>query len=104
MLGGRYILDGKTPVRCDDPLQWAQWCVENEPSHRVLLDVLTGGVTVSTVFLGVDCGWDMEMGPMLFETMVFGGALDEEQERYRTWDEAEAGHKRMVERAKKGGN
>jgi hypothetical protein len=28
--------------------------------------------------------------------MVFGGVLDGEQERYLTWDAAEAGHSRWV--------
>ncbi len=30
--------------------------------------------------------------------MVFGGKFNQIQERYSTWDEAEAGHKKMVER------
>jgi hypothetical protein len=30
--------------------------------------------------------------------MVFGGPLDQEQIRYCTWDEAEKGHREMVER------
>jgi len=38
---------------------------------------------------------------VLFETMVFGGKLDQEQERYCTYDEAEAGHKTMVERVRR---
>ena len=37
---------------------------------------------------------------MLFETMVFGGSLDQEQDRCTTWDEAEAMHKAVVERVK----
>lgn len=32
------------------------------------------------------------------ETMVFGGPLDAEMERYSTWDEAVAGHAAMVAR------
>lgn len=56
-----------------------------------------GHVEVSTVFLGVD--YRMGNGPtQLFETMVFNGPLDREQARYSTWDEAEAGHRAMVER------
>ena len=35
--------------------------------------------------------------PVLFETMVFGGEYDDYQERYHTYDEAEEGHKRIVE-------
>ena len=32
----------------------------------------------------------------LFETLAFGGPLDEEQRRYSTWDEAMAGHLVLV--------
>ena len=46
---------------------------------------------VSTVFLGLDHAFDGGT-PLLFETMIFGGEHDEYQERYATWDEAEAGH------------
>lgn len=38
--------------------------------------------------------------PILFETMVFGGPLNEEQVRYVTWDEAERGHAEMVARVR----
>ena len=55
---------------------------------------------VSTVFLGMDHSFGREGGPVLFETMVFGGPLDGEQDRYRTIDEARAGHAAMVERAR----
>jgi hypothetical protein len=33
--------------------------------------------------------------------MVFGGDLNRECERYATWDEAEAGHKAMLDRVVK---
>ena len=35
--------------------------------------------------------------PLLFETMIFGGEHDQFQERYSTWEEAMAGHKKAVE-------
>lgn len=56
-------------------------------------------VRVSTIFLGLDHSWGNSQ-PLLFETMVFGGPLDQEQDRYSTWEEAESGHKTMVERVK----
>ena len=57
---------------------------------------------VSTVFLGINHGFDPDEDPLLFETMVFdkerhGGDM----ERYSTWDDALAGHEAMVERVKK---
>lgn len=51
-----------------------------------------GVSVVSTVFLGCDHNWSGEGPPVLFETMVFGGPLDEEQVRYCTLAEARAGH------------
>jgi hypothetical protein len=32
--------------------------------------------------------------------MVFGGRLDGETERYVSWEEAEEGHRRVVERVR----
>ena len=91
-----YILEGKTPVPCNDGLKWGRW-FEKADRHVARTD--EDGVDVSTVFLGTDHGWGQGT-PLLFETMVFGGELDGEQERYSTWEEAEAGHKAMVERVK----
>lgn len=56
---------------------------------------------VSTVFLGLDHGWSMvPQPPVLFETMIFGGPLDDEQWRYCTKEEAIQGHRRAVAMAK----
>ena len=55
-----------------------------------------GDVEVSTVFLGLNHG--DERGDKWFETMVFGGPLNGEQERYETWVEAEAGHAAVIAR------
>ena len=52
---------------------------------------------VSTVFLGIDHNWG-DGPPVLYETMVFGGPLDEEQVRYCTRAEAAAGHDEIVRR------
>ena len=49
-------------------------------------------ILVSTVFLGIDHGWDDETPPHIFETMIFGGEHDEYQARYSTLAEARAGH------------
>lgn len=54
---------------------------------------------ISTVFLGIDHNWGAGP-PVLWETMVFGGELDQEQVRYRSHDAAVVGHKVMVKRVK----
>jgi len=71
----------------------ADW---SEAARRVRWTGLFG-VSVSTIFLVLDHNWDwVDRRPVLFETMVFGGPLDESQWQYRTWDEAVAGHWRAV--------
>ena len=64
-----------------------------EPHKRVALDEI-GEACVSTVFLGDSVTDDDE--PEFFETMVFGGPLDQEQWRYVTYAEAVAGHRLVV--------
>ncbi len=87
-----YILDGKTPVPVKDIIEWGGFM---ESDKRIVkVTYLMNGAKVSTVFLGLDHGYDGDV--VLFETMVFGGRLDQEQWRYRTWDEAEIGHENVV--------
>ncbi len=93
-----YILDeDNNPVHTEDVLEWGEWF--KDLSRRTVAKDTVGSVNVSTVFIGLD--YNFEGGePILFETMVFGGELDQEEIRYRTWEEAEAGHKLMLERVK----
>jgi len=99
MYYGWYKLVGKTPVKSDDlndlRIGTDEW--------RVAKTDLPGDVFVSTVFLGLDHGFGRPGPPILFETMVFGGPMDDYQERYATWDEAEAGHERIVALARRNG-
>ena len=87
-----YILDGHTPVPEPDTRKWGGWMGR---ADRTVRKEAVGGVEVSTVFLGLDHSYDDE-GPMLFETMVFGGLYDLVYWRCRTWDEAEAQHARVL--------
>jgi len=95
-MNGKYKLEGHEPVPVDDLLEWGAWL--QTADRHVALDIF-GDVRVSTVFLGLDHSFGGG-APLLFETMVFGGPLDGEQERYHTWDEAEAGHKLMIEKVR----
>jgi hypothetical protein len=99
---GRYILDGKVPVPCDDLLQWGRWL---QTADRTVALTGIGDMQVSTVFLGLDHSFGY--GPaLLFETMIFGGRYADSarpadyQERCSTWEEAEAQHAKAVEHAK----
>lgn len=61
-----------------------------------------GRARISTVFLGIDHSFGSGGPPLLFETMIFGGRLDEFQNRCGTWDEAEAMHNEAVALARSG--
>lgn len=101
-MNGRYILDERgNPVPCDDLITWAQW-FENAENRIVLRDDLPNGVSVSTVFLGMDHNFNMVGTPVLWETMIFGGQHDQYQERYESRDAAIEGHARALALAKLG--
>lgn len=96
-----YIMneDGTVHVESDS-LTWGHWF---ETANRHIAETkLTGRtageeIRISTVFLGIDHQFG-DGPPLLFETMVFGGELDEEQDRYATREEAVTGHLAMCER------
>lgn len=94
-MSDKYILDGKTPVRANDLTQWASWYEKADEVRRVAWTTI-GDTDVSTVFLGLDHSFG-DGPPLLFETMIFNHPeLEDYQERYTTWEEAEAGHARAV--------
>ena len=90
-----YILDGHKTKKTDMET-WAKGFNENRKVARNSI----GDVTISTGFLGMNHNWE-KGNPILFETMVFGGKLDQEMDRYSTWEEAKIGHKTMVEKVKR---
>lgn len=92
---GRYRLVGKLAVPEPNLREWSKVFGEN----RHVGDTKIGGVRISTVFLGLDHSHG-HGPPLLFETMVFRGGDGDETERYSSWAEAEAGHKRWVEKVR----
>ena len=94
-MSDRYILnEAGEPVPEPDLVKWALWL--GSAGRRVAITEI-GKITVSTVFLGCDHSFGRGQ-PILFETVVFGGPLNEEQERYHTRAEAIAGHVTMLAR------
>lgn len=98
-----YVMDENHNVRAVDWEEWVEWSKPAysskdgfEKLRRVAFTVVDSDCNVSTVFLGVDHDFSMNGPPILFETMVFGGEFDQEQERYATWDEAVVGHAAIV--------
>ena len=73
----------------------ARWAEMMESADRVVGNTMIGETRISTVFLGIDHGLDASR-PLFFETMVFGGPLDQAQWRCSTWEEAEAQHREVV--------
>lgn len=89
-------LVGKKVVEVDDLSELAG--VYQSIDNRRVAFTKFGEIEISTVFLGINHGYFGE--PQWFETMVFGGPLDQHQDRYATYEEAEAGHALMVARVK----
>jgi hypothetical protein len=88
----------------------------SSPESIVAQTDLDEELRVSTVFLGIDHNWarDPDDPAVLFETLVFGEERTYQwrgktrayreslaQRRYRTWAEAEEGHKEMCEEMRK---
>lgn len=94
--GKYYILDkNNNPVEVEDVIEWAR---SFDRETRVVKKTTTShNHFVSTVFLGLDHSW-VEGVVHLFETMIFSEDkdVDEYQERYSTWQEAEEGHDKIV--------
>jgi len=87
MMNDWYNLEGDTPVRV--PPEEVNW------DDRWQLVTEIGDSSVSTVFVSLDHGFG-DGPPVLFETLIFGGPLADEGERYSTKAEAEAGHVKWV--------
>lgn len=86
--------DGKTPI----PIEGSSPKEAEITNAVVKKETLENGFLVSTVFLGLDHGTYTGV-LQVFETMVFFDSwLDLDCERYSTWDQAERGHKEMVEK------
>jgi hypothetical protein len=108
-LNDKYILtEDHRVVPEPDLLTWAHWF---ENAERHVAKDLIGPYFVSTVFLGLDHDFTSMFtanvrGPLVFETMLFDHSREQSspwfdrkfhpsfnfQRRYRSWDEAKAGH------------
>jgi hypothetical protein len=103
-----YTIANRTPVPVDDPIAWTHEMAKRyECRQRTGIDpwrvaeTFIGDIHVSTVFLGLDEQFG-KGPPILFETMIFGGRLDEFQNRCSTWEQAEAMHSEAVQLVRTG--
>lgn len=88
-----YIWRAGAVVSTEDVREWAQWFAR---ADRHVAQDMVGDVRVSTIFLGLDHQWGQSPEPILWETMIFGGAHDEYQARYTSYEAAIAGHHRAL--------
>jgi hypothetical protein len=94
-----YILDAENRVIETDLITWGMW-FENLNNRIVGYTEITSEITVSTIFIGIDHRIYGNGPPLLFETIIFGGPLDEHQWRYASYDDAQTGHAAAVRRAR----
>lgn len=81
------------------PISAAMWAkLWEDWSYRCVADERVGNVRVATIWEGID--HDLYGEPHIFETMIFGGRLDQESQRYRTLKLARIGHQIMVARVR----
>jgi len=93
-MGDWYILNAENEPVPTEMLEAAKWREENFPLCNVGDERFKCGkdeIRVSTKFLGMDHCYN-DGPPVLFETMIFGGAHDQYQERYTSWKKAKEGH------------
>lgn len=96
----KYILaeDGRTPLVCEDTLEWGRWMEDHR--KRVVSQDHVGQFWISTVFLGLNHNYGRGL-PVLWETMVFDKTSERPWEdldcrRYEDFDSACLGHNEMV--------
>jgi len=74
--------------------------LSQDQTYRVVARDWVGAVEVTTVWLGFDHSFRSAL-PVIFETVVFGGRMDQYSRRYSTEDDAVDGHARVVSTVKR---
>lgn len=86
-----YALINNEPVKVS-----LEYFIENK-MHDILFRDKINDVIISTVFLGLDHNHNQSGKPILFETMIFGGAHDEYMERCSDYKTAIKMHRTGLE-------
>jgi hypothetical protein len=87
-----YILGNQVVVPASGAMEFGKWV---ETADRIVSKTQVADIEVSTVFIGIDHQF-YNGPPLLFETMVFGGDLDQTCRRCFTWDEAVEQHETIL--------
>ena len=93
-----YLLRGREIVPCVNLSKWGQAMARFDVQ---IADDHIDEVRVSTVFLGMDHNSECDGPPLLFETMIIGGLLDEFRMRCTTYEEAEVMHQIVLAMVKR---
>jgi hypothetical protein len=95
-----YILrDGKV-VEEPDHAKWTEWYESSTEADRCIASTNLKYGDVRTVFLAMQMTLSKSDPPLLFETRVRGGWLNDEAQRYATLADAKAGHEAWVARVR----
>lgn len=95
-----FILNDEKQPEAVDVFTWSKWFFETD-RHVGFTEI--EDLRVSTVFVGLPLYHPDNPHYGMFEMIVFHGEESLEQLRYSTWEEAEAGHKLIVEEIKEKG-
>ena len=92
-----YILENGE-IRAVDGAEYRAWRLGESPamSKRRIAQDFVNGVEISTVFAGSNPIYVTGEGPVLFETLVFGGELDMHGEKSVTLEQARSTHDKYV--------
>jgi len=95
-----FILRDGEVIEEPDHRSWSEWYEASFGEVECVDRTQLKQATVSTHFLAVDMTLARDASPMLFETTVKGGWLDNQRERFSTLEEATAGHQSWVQRVR----
>lgn len=103
ILVGDKVYEPSSDLEYDDHLRFREELIKSskgkEDPALVAKDKI-GNVTISTVFLYTDHSFTPLEPSLYFETLIFGGELDGEGDRYTTYNEAYIGHRKFVQKVK----
>ena len=90
-----FVLDADGHPRPEPDVEvWERWC--QDANRGIARTLVAPDVAVLTIFRGVDDDEEPREEPLLFETTVFGGVLDGEEQRHATKADALAAHAELA--------
>ena len=99
-MGRYYMLRGDEVVEEPDHGKWSEWYESSYESIRCVASTKVEYGTVVTSFLAMNMTLSKADPPLLFETRVTDGWLNDQHERYSTLEQAKTGHEAWVDRVR----